>query len=243
LKTNILSLSQEFLLVSGPQAMDRNMPHIEFGRPDRAADFLQRLGTTPSNLTAMRATLAEGSPHENVDSLSERDVFSQLASLIVNGSVKVVVPPMPDKIVGAPMKPFTVTPAQAEAQQVKPVPKEEAKKEETKYDVDPLVAADQAATLEKAAEKGSPVCEKCEKAKREQKKQQEAKKAQEKQQPAKVESKEELHPSPAKGYAVQPDVAANQATTLEKASDNGAPFCEKCEKARQEQARKKSQQE
>jgi hypothetical protein len=238
LKTNILSLSQEFLLVSGPQAMDRNMPHIEFGRPDRAADFLQRLGTTPSNIAAMRSTLAEGSPHENVDSLSEHDVFSQLASLIVNGSVKIVVPPMPDKIVGAPMKPFTVTPAQAEAQQVKPPPKEEAKKEETKYDVDPVVAADQAATLEKAAEKGSPVCEKCEKAKKEQQKKIAAKKAE-----PKTESKEELHPSPARGYAVQPDVAANQATTLEKASENGAPFCEKCEKARQEQARKKSQQE
>ncbi len=220
--------------------MDRNMPHIEFGRPDRAADFLQRLGTTPSNIAAMRSTLAEGSPHENVDSLSEHDVFSQLAALIVNGSVKIVVPPMPDKIVGAPIKPFTVTPAQAEAEQVKPPPKEEAKKEEAKYDVDPVVAADQAATLEKAAEKGSPVCEKCEKAKKEQQKKLAAQKA--KEQPAKEESKEELHPSPAKGYAVQPDVAANQATTLEKASENGAPFCEKCEKARQEQARKNSQQ-
>jgi len=239
LKTNIISVSQEFLLVSGPQALDKTMPHIEFGRPDRAADFLQRLGTTPSNMAAMRAALADGSPYENVDGLSEHDVFSQLASLIVNGSVKVIVPPMPDKIVGPPMKPFTVTPAQAEAQQVKPPPKEEPKKEETKYDVSPEVAADQAATLEKAAEKGSPVCEKCEKAKREQKKQQEAKKAQ----PKPAESKEELHPSPAKGYAVQPDVAANQAATLEKASENGSPFCEKCEKARQEQARKKSQQE
>jgi len=214
--------------------MDRNMPHIEFGRPDRAADFLLRLGTTPSNMTAMRAALAEGSPHENVDRLSEHDVFIQLASLIVNGSVKVVVPPMPDKIVGAPIKPFTVTPAQVEAQQVKPPPKEETKKEEAKYDVDPEVAADQAATLEKAAEKGSPVCEKCEKAR----KAQEAKQAQEAKAAPKAEPKEELHPSPAKGYAVEPDVAASQAETLEKASENGAPFCEKCEKARQEQARK-----
>lgn len=241
MKTNILSLSQEFLLVSGPQAMDRNIPHIEFGRPDRASDFLQRLGTTPSNIKAMRETLAEGSPHENVDGLSDHDVFFLLSSLIVNGSVKVVVPPMPDKIVGAPIKPFTPTPAQVEAEQVTPPPKEETKKVEEKYDVDPVVAADQAATLEKASEKGSPVCEKCEKARQEQKKQQEAKKAQS--QTKKEEPKEKLHPSSSKGYAVQPDVAANQAATLEKASDNGAPFCEKCEKARQEQARKKSQQE
>lgn len=239
MKKTVQSIAQEFQLVSGPH--DPNMPYVNFGRPDRAADFLEKLGVTPTNMEAMRETLSAGSPHENVDSISEREVFSQLAALIVNGSVRVIIPPMPDKIVGAPIKPFTVTPAQVEAEQVKPPPKEEAKKEEDKYDVDPEVAADQAATLEKASEKGSPVCEKCEKARQEQKKQQEAKKAQE--QPAKEESKEELHPSPAKGYAVQPDVAANQAATLEKASDNGAPFCEKCEKARQEQARKKSQQE
>jgi hypothetical protein len=241
LRKNILSLSQDFILVSGPQALDRNMPHIEFGRPDRAADFLQRLGKTPSNMDSMRTTLAEESRNENVNRLSEHDVFSQLASLIVNGSVKVIVPPMPDKIVAAPLKPFTTTPAPVPPPPVKPPPKKETKKEEEKYDVDPLVAVDQAATLEKAAEKGSPVCEKCEKAKKEQQKKLAAEKAAPK--PLPVEHKEEIHPSTSKGYAVQPDVAANQAATLEKASEHGAPFCEKCEKARQEQARKKSQQE
>lgn len=241
MRTNILSISQEFLLVSGPQVLDQNMPHVEFGRPDRAADFLANLGTTPSNMDAMRKALANEFSNSNIDGISDSEVIAHLAGLIINGSIKVVVPMMPDKIVAPPPKPFSPTPAQVEAEQVKPPPKEEEKKEEEKYDVDPVVAADQAATLEKAAEKGSPVCEKCEKARQEQKKQQEAKKAQEKKQPAKEESKEELHPSPAKGYAVQPDVAANQADTLNRASENGAPFCEKCEKARQEQARKNSQ--
>ena len=217
------------------------MPYINFGRPDRVADFLHGLANTPSNMKSMRNALADGTPYIlSVDDISDQDVIAHLTALIMNGSVKVSVPMMPDKIIAPPPKPASPTPAQVEAEQVKPPPKEEAKKEEEKYDVDPEVAADQAKTLEKASEKGSPVCEKWEKARKEQ----EAKKAQAaKAEPAKTEPKEELHPSPAKGYAVQPDVAADQATTLEKASENGSPFCEKCEKARQEQARKQSQQE
>jgi hypothetical protein len=162
LQKTIQSIAQEFQLVSGNRICAPDVPFIEFTRADRAADFLENLGAIASNMEAMREALELESPYENAGEIRRSEVISKLAALIVNGSVKVVVPTMPDKIVGAPMKPFTLTPAQVEAQQVKPPPKEETKKEETKYDVDPVVAADQAATLEKAAEKGSPVCEKCE---------------------------------------------------------------------------------
>ncbi len=200
---------------------------IRFPDPQSARNFLHRFTFDAAVLAVFRGVLAEELSPAQVMHLNDQALLSQVAQRLVTGGLKIlcrnrqVFKKSGAKVTGGP------TPRQAEAarkaeQPAQPAPTPappppEAEESPPPAAADASAALAQAATLKKAAEEGEPFCEECEKAR---------------QQQAQENAQEPPPAAPPQSGEKEQLAAEAKAAMLEDAAEQGAPFCEECEKAK-----------
>jgi len=222
------------------------------GRNEAALKWVRELGQDRAAMTELRNLVGAA----NGRRLTDVQVFEEVAARLTSGEFQVcadtgplgqladstVVPAEPaaatqtrailDSLPPSPPKPKTDPPPKAP--ETPPAPPEKPKPLSSDSADSPTMgdktdAEKTAETLKKASEDGTPFCEECQKAKEEQeaRKQQSAR-------PGQVLA----HDSRSEPATMRPGTDAQRtAATLRQASQDGAPFCEECEKAKAQAAK------
>lgn len=162
----------------------------------------------------------------------EEAILRELAFQLVSGRFRIA-------FAGPTIKPEVAMPVEPPPPPPPPKSPPPPQKKKESSDTEGVDPASQADTLKRAAEEGQPFCEECEKAK---------KALEEKMQltppppptapPPEPAPRSVFHaPTPSPGPPMDVDPEA-QANTLKRAAENGVPFCEECERARQAQQQK-----